>query len=278
MNCSIIFLYYSTFVILFQLCLLILKCKYIHFHIYLLVFQEPGKYKKGDYYVLNFHRYTVFTNTELAKVAKVSESNDPVLVNISLNLVQNYIKSQGTNKLYSEKAPELCDYLNKWLDYMNFLYTCGGNCICKNNLWTKYIDPLWNELEKFEVSWCSRKANTYAGSFPSEWIPSSCNNIVSGNCDIGIKNPEVEAHTSSGTSNFTLAFGYVLFAITIIFILLHKFTPAVSCLHSQIRRKIKLWKNIDAEETEESLESQHQNMNSSSHKPVNLMFYHTLQN
>ncbi|SBS82078.1 PIR Superfamily Protein [Plasmodium ovale curtisi] len=199
--------------------------------------------RKKNYYVINFHRYLVFNNKGHANLTKVSEYNDPFLVSIASNIIENYKKSQWSIKLGTDVCTGYCEYMNKWLVYMKYLYTYGGNFACKRDLWAICMDKLWNTLEKNEGndSWCIRNYKSYTGSLPSELISENCKSAMKANCELGKENSFVLVQSSVGSSNIALSLGY--------------FTPLSSHIYSQIIKKRKVWKSNHAEGRNESLEN-----------------------
>ncbi|SBT01022.1 PIR Superfamily Protein, partial [Plasmodium ovale curtisi] len=128
------------------------------------------------------------------------------LYKIACSLTVNYMNAH----LMQDKIPNICTFLNEWLNSKKYEHTDNGNNYKNNELWETHIEVLWINLEKDTDRnyWCKR-------SFPS----SSIANVL--------------------TTTFT-----VLAFIIIISLLIYKYTNIRSSLHNYVNKKIRLKHNL----------------------------------
>ncbi|SBT01319.1 PIR Superfamily Protein [Plasmodium ovale curtisi] len=60
--------------------------------------------------------------------------------------------------IQQEKCPNICEFLNEWLNNKKRIHTDNGNDAKNNHLWESYIERLWIHLEGESERnyWCSR--------------------------------------------------------------------------------------------------------------------------
>ncbi|SBT52486.1 PIR Superfamily Protein [Plasmodium ovale wallikeri] len=83
------------------------------------------------------------------------------LYKIACSLSENYKNAH----LMQDRFPNICTFLNEWLNSKKYEHTGNGKNYKNNELWETYIDVLWINLEKETERnyWCRR-------SFPSSSI------------------------------------------------------------------------------------------------------------
>ncbi|SBS99607.1 PIR Superfamily Protein [Plasmodium ovale curtisi] len=83
------------------------------------------------------------------------------LYKIACSLSENYKNAH----LMQHKIPNICTFLNEWLNRKKNEHTDNGNNYKNNELWETHIEVLWINLEKDTERnyWCKR-------SFPSSSI------------------------------------------------------------------------------------------------------------
>ncbi|SBT74086.1 PIR protein [Plasmodium ovale] len=225
-----------------------------------------------------------FNDTEDTEYREVLTTNDPVLRNISLYLIQHH-KFLNVQCSPGEDCTLSCEILNKWLNSKEAIYTSNGDCALNSKLWNRYIETLWKKLGQSNEKphWCQRSRDKYKGNYPKAWIPNTCSNeksidvSISCSYDPDYKSPEVPlpgySITGSSISEF---YGYVLFAILLSSILLYKFSPLGTWLDNRIENKNRIRENINVEAMEELTRSSEYTSSPSSSK-FNVI-YHSLDN
>ncbi|SBT84528.1 PIR protein [Plasmodium ovale] len=233
-----------------------------------------------------FHnlRHT-FSDTEDTQYRDVLTTNDPVLRNISLYLIQHH-KFVNVYCSSQEDCTLPCNVLNKWLNEKEAIYTSNGDCPLNRKLWNRYIENLWEKLGKTneKPNWCKRKRDTYNGKYPKDWIPESCSNdksidvSISCSYDRDYKSLQDSPVVNSPCSGSSISqfYGYVLFVVLLSSILLYKFSPLGTWLDNRIENKNRIRENINSEAMEE-LPRASQYASSSSSSKFNVI-YHSLEN
>ncbi|SBT83621.1 PIR protein [Plasmodium ovale] len=115
--------------------------------------------------------------------------------------------------IQQEKSPNICEFLNEWLNNKKRIHTDNGNDAKNNHLWESYIEKLWIHLEGESERnyWCSRI------------IPSS--------------------HVAYA---FGTSFTVFLFTL-MVFFLIYNYSTIRSCLHAYTNNKIRLKQNLHAD-------------------------------
>ncbi|SBS90549.1 PIR Superfamily Protein [Plasmodium ovale curtisi] len=114
----------------------------------------------------------------------IKKITDPILQHISLYLIDNYTYArQYFDNKGTPLQNEACKNLNRWLDQRKSLFTYAGKCQSNLNLWEKYIDPLWKELEDENKEKTCKRYKIYDKStvIPPELLLSTCNKHVPDN-------------------------------------------------------------------------------------------------
>ncbi|SBT02914.1 PIR Superfamily Protein, partial [Plasmodium ovale curtisi] len=114
----------------------------------------------------------------------IKKISDPILQHISLYLVDNYLYAKPYfNNNEKPSINTACSNLNRWLDQRKSLFTYVGKCKSNVDLWDRYIEPLWKELE---YNHTDKKCERYpvfhnSTAIPQELLLSTCNKHVPDN-------------------------------------------------------------------------------------------------
>ncbi|SBS89638.1 PIR Superfamily Protein [Plasmodium ovale curtisi] len=156
-----------------------------------------------EIYALNFN--FIPNNFDIKKeniIEHIKEIDDPLLQQVSLYL--SYYYQQG--HAHFSKCPTrdnrttACQYLNKWSWHIKNIYTCSEKCTKKNELWSTYIDKLWDLLKTNftdennirNTPWCYRFINPSYNKTP---IPEKLVTIFDNN--VNKYSNSVSTHPSS---------------------------------------------------------------------------------
>ncbi|CAI7717844.1 hypothetical protein, conserved [Plasmodium vivax] len=137
----------------------------------------------------------------------ILKTDDAYLRNVALYLRIYYeiIGRQYFNQNIEDE--DLCKHLNIWLNEKKVLYTSGGSCSIKNNLWENYIENIiWDKLRGIQLTqrnirnshnrgadWCRRDKNINNVNFHTYWVPETCTNPKKMEC--ACDNKEVPQNT-----------------------------------------------------------------------------------
>ncbi|VVA00038.1 PIR protein [Plasmodium vivax] len=129
-----------------------------------------------------------FDNVEEKYLNIIKKINDPILRHISLYFVQYYIDGYH----YFRDSPQVhrdgaCQYLRLWLQEKKDLFTYGGNCKKKKELWESNFKKLWDMLGNIYTitednkprPWCKDYELAQLTILPREVIFSNCDDIIS---------------------------------------------------------------------------------------------------
>ncbi|SBT55858.1 PIR Superfamily Protein [Plasmodium ovale wallikeri] len=234
---------------------------------------------KVDYYKYYYKNTILFPTRHSADLTDVLKINDITLRNVALFLTEHFKNARILHTSLG-KETEYCKHLNNWLDQKKMFYTSAGSCSKNNALWQQYIEELWTKLEQseHEETWCKREPTRINGSFPQDWIPSTCTITASE----GPNSPAIdgEVGTDSTPTSFvvTLLMGYVFLGILFICFCLYKFTPLGSLLLNYIKKKKKIWNNLSEIGNQKIFRNSPENNNSYSESGLNHIFYHSSMN
>ncbi|SBT55722.1 PIR Superfamily Protein [Plasmodium ovale wallikeri] len=119
----------------------------------------------------------------------IKKIDDPLLQQVSLYL--SYYYQQG--HAYFSKCPisnnrsTACQYLNQWSWHIKNIFTCSGKCTKNNELWSTYIDELWDLLKtnftdennRRNTPWCTRfiKPSYNETPIPEKLVTTFDNNV-----------------------------------------------------------------------------------------------------
>ncbi|SCA60512.1 VIR protein [Plasmodium vivax] len=128
-----------------------------------------------------------FDNVEEKYLNIIKKINDPTLKYVSIYLVQYYkdgYKYFGNSDRTHKN--EACTYFIQWLQEKKELFTYGGYCEKKEELWNKEIEALWNTLisdyqkkSKDTNAWCRDLQKTFKTELPSNVNSPKCEESIS---------------------------------------------------------------------------------------------------
>ncbi|KMZ83454.1 hypothetical protein PVBG_06265 [Plasmodium vivax Brazil I] len=128
-----------------------------------------------------------FYNVKGEYLDHIKKITDPILKYVSIYLVEYYI--DGYNYYHNSEEShrtEACRYINRWLLEKKDLFTYGGMCEKKKDLWDKEIGTLWKKLisdyeasSKNKSAWCFDYKLTLKTTFPTDVIFPKCEEIIS---------------------------------------------------------------------------------------------------
>ncbi|KMZ88494.1 hypothetical protein PVBG_06155 [Plasmodium vivax Brazil I] len=154
----------------------------------------------------------------------ILQTDDAYLRNVALYL-RIYYEIAGLqyfNKKIDSK--DLCNHLNIWLNEKKVLYTSGGSCLIKNNLWEKYIENIiWDKLRAIQLT-PGNIGNSYNKGF--DWCPR----------DKSINNKKISHH-------LMLKIAQIVLQLHVPGLHLLRFTPIGSLLNRITGKKKRPWEN-----------------------------------
>ncbi|SBT73836.1 PIR protein [Plasmodium ovale] len=244
---------------------------------------KSSKFDKGEYYDTFFLIRSIFNNVGDNEYSKYLHENDQVLRNIGMYLVENYKNAYSYCEM-SADCKERCEYLNKWLNEKQALYTSNGKCTYNDKLWAHYIEELWKQLENEsgKEEKCERvKTNR---EFHEKLLNNSCKNgtpvEMPRNCPEPVLPKEKPCQAlmdpTSSSCKAVLTTTYVVFGILLFAMYLLRFSSVGMKINNLIRgRKLK-GRNVD-NETDESFRN-NDNYNMESLDGRFHVIYNSLQN
>ncbi|SBT84332.1 PIR protein [Plasmodium ovale] len=210
------------------------------------------------------NNYDILEHSDKIIQTGVMESNDPILKSIVSHFIEKYGKALKDSIEKGDEFEQLhCKYLEEWLGYMKYFYTLGGTCEFKKNLWIKYIHKPWQNIEsRFRGGnlSCNFNADKFSSSFESEFINFSCN----------------DNNTMSPIIPVSVVFA--LFGISLICMLLYKFTPMESWIRVNRDKKRKSLQDIYQEGKQELSETFLWNSGENTENNINQLSYHPTRN
>lgn len=197
-----------------------------------------------------------FYNVKGEYLDHIKKITDPILKYVSIYLVEYYI--DGYNYYHNSEEShrtEACRYINRWLLEKKDLFTYGGMCEKKKDLWDKEIGTLWKRLisdyKKFSNSgnsWCFDYNLTLKTNFPDVLTSPNCEERISQessstyvppltvtekceclqNADHEIPSQAVQPPETDRTKNLVVTSGFTAFGTLGTLLVLYKFTPMSS--------------------------------------------------
>ncbi|SBT39506.1 PIR Superfamily Protein [Plasmodium ovale wallikeri] len=237
--------------------------------------------KEHQYYEILFNIRNSFNTIHQSNYSRTFDTNDPVLRNIAIYISEIYNDANARCNM-SGNCPKLCDYVNKWLNEKQALYTMHGKCKLNTELWNRYIENLFTILSSSDISskWCDRKPFQYKSHPSEESIPSSCNNDKSIDFSVScVDTPGFEMFKAETprcppcyTSIASISIGYILFGIVIISVLLYKFIPMRSWSSELIRWKQKIRRYLNDQTTQELISDYENDVTASENRRFNIVY------
>ncbi|SBT03030.1 PIR Superfamily Protein [Plasmodium ovale curtisi] len=162
-----------------------------------------NSHETPEKYALNFGIIpTNFNITNESIINHIKTIGDPLLQQVSLYLTYHYRRGYAN----FSKCPiwdnrnTACRYLNQWSWHLKNIFTCSEKCTKKNELWSTYIDKLWDLLKTNftdennarNTPWCHRFINPSYNKTP---IPEKLVTIFDNN--VNKYSNSVSTHPSS---------------------------------------------------------------------------------
>nr|CAB96720.1 vir34 [Plasmodium vivax] len=187
----------------------------------------------------------------------IKKINDPILRHIFIYFVQYYVDGYNyyhdSNQVYRSAA---CSYLRHWLQEKKDLFTYGGNCSTKKELWDNNIINLLDMLKnkntipdnKSRKPWCDNIPLISATIYPHELFSPNCEESipqesirtypiplsVTEKCECPqnavheIPSPPDQASEADRTKNLAVTSGFTAVGTLGTLFFLYRFTPMAS--------------------------------------------------
>ncbi|GAW84265.1 variable surface protein [Plasmodium gonderi] len=134
-----------------------------------------------EYYYEVFNTYpSLFTIDKTSYMDEIKYFPDPILKYVALYLYYNYGTSKHRYVTGSNyQGNKACHMLNRWLDQQRSFYTHSEKCYDNINLWTKFLEPLWDKIKNhYGGNTCERyKAISNSTQIPDELKDLPCNKL-----------------------------------------------------------------------------------------------------